>query len=119
MNENLDEFGKIFINEVRDSTIYSIDNMINGSMKGKTTQEIKEKFLDLSDKHIDVIKWLVPKIVDISLHNMLFTIEQYDEIELLFNQENLKNTSDGLAGELYTEDGWINRFSKERHWDIL
>ncbi len=45
---------------------------------------------------------------------MLFMIEVQDEIELLFKKENLNDLSDGLSGELYTEDGWIKNYSKER-----
>ncbi len=115
MDKKLNEFGKLFINEVRDTTIHSLDQMISGTMRGTTAQKIKEKFLNLNHEQIEVVKWLIPKIVDINLHNLLFMIDEYDEIELLFKKENLKDISDGLAGELYTEDGWINKFSKERY----
>ena len=115
MNKNLNKFGELFINEVRDVTISSLDKMIDGTMKGITAQEIKEKFLNISNEYIEIVKWLIPKIVDINLHNVLFMIDEYDEIELLFNQESLKCISDGLAGELYSEDGWINKFSNERY----
>ena len=30
---------------------------------------------------------------------------------LTYNQEDISELSDGLAGELYTTDGWISRFS--------
>lgn len=68
--------------------------------------------LSLSSDDIEIVRWLIPEIVDVSLHNMLFMIEENDDIELLFENENLKEISDGLAGELYTEDGWIDKFSK-------
>lgn len=68
--------------------------------------------LSLSSDDIEIVIWLIPEIVDVSLHNMLFMIEENDDIELLFENENLKEISDGLAGELYTEDGWIDKFSK-------
>ena len=46
---------------------------------------------------------------------MLEMFEQHDDIELNMSNENLNQISDGLAGELYTEDGWIQKFSKQRY----
>lgn len=54
-------------------------------------------------------------IVDTTLHHLLWTVEQEDLIEFTFKEDdqivNINEISDGLAGELYTEDGWISRFS--------
>ena len=110
----LEEFGKLFMKAVRDETINSIDKMLDGTMKGITSRQVQEKFADFDSKQIEVVKWFLPKIIDMSLHNMLFMIEVQDEIELLFKKENLNDLSDGLSGELYTEDGWIKNYSKER-----
>ena len=115
MDTKLNEFGKIFVTEVRDNTINSLDKMLNGSMKGVTAEKVQEKILALTNEQIDVIRWLIPQIVDINLYNMLFMIEEHDDLELLFEKENLKEASDGLSGELYTEDGWIAKFSNERY----
>lgn len=40
------------------------------------------------------------------------------EIEVRVENECISEISDGLAGELYTEDGWIQKFSKQRHEEI-
>jgi hypothetical protein len=44
-------------------------------------------------------------------------IENSEEFDLIKtsnsgNELSLREISDGLCGELYTEDGWIERFSK-------
>ena len=49
---------------------------------------------------------------------MLCMFEDHEELKLLLNEENLVEESDGLAGELYTEDGWIKRYSKQRTGEI-
>ncbi|MDF2859636.1 MAG: hypothetical protein K0Q87_5487 [Neobacillus sp.] len=59
---------------------------------------------------------VVPKIVDTTLHHLLWTFEQNELIDINVangdsKQISIKEISDGLAGELYTEDGWISRFS--------
>ena len=40
-------------------------------------------------------------------------IEQNDDIKVLVGENDLKEMSDGLEGELYTEDGWIERLSTD------
>jgi hypothetical protein len=115
MDTKLNKFGKIFVTEIRDNTINSLDKMLNGIMKGVTAEKVQEKILALTNEQIDVIRWLIPQIVDIDLYNMLFMIEEHDDLELLFEKENLKEASDSLSGELYTEDGWIAKFSNERY----
>lgn len=41
--------------------------------------------------------------------------EQNEELELKCNDKNLVQESDGLAGELYTEDGWIQKYTNQRY----
>ena len=40
-------------------------------------------------------------------------LEQHEEISLLYDDVNLNEESDGLSGELYTEDGWIEKYSAQ------
>jgi hypothetical protein len=61
---------------------------------------------------------LVPEIVDAVLHHLLWTFEQNEHIRIAMDLadeqvESLNAISDGLPGELYSDEGWIARFSKE------
>ena len=114
----LDYFGRKLIKEVRDETICSLDMMIDGKMKGITAQQITEKISSFNEEQLTVIKWLIPKITDLGLYNLLTMVEQNDDIKIMVSNNNIKENSDGLNGELYTEDGWITRFSKERYEEI-
>lgn len=119
MNENiLDYFGNKLMKEVRDETISSLDMMIDGKMKGITAQQVREKISTFNEEQLMTIKWLIPKIIDLNLHNLLMMIEQNDDIKVMVGDNDIKEDSDGLEGELYTEDGWISRFSKERYEEI-
>ena len=109
----LDEFGKIFIEETRDISIENMDNMIDGTLKGETSKAIQEKVNNFTDEQKEVLKYIVSKTVDNVLDNFLFMIEQHEEIALLYNKINLNEESDGLSGELYTEDGWIEKYSSQ------
>lgn len=46
--------------------------------------------------------------------NFLFLFEEDDKKEILVSGKNITEISDGLSGELFTEDGWISRFSKNQ-----
>jgi hypothetical protein len=55
------------------------------------------------------------RMVDQALHNTLFMFEQNTDWKISNEKQgisSLNNLSDGLAGELYTEDGWIHQFSE-------
>ena len=112
MEDVLNEFGKILITEVRDGTIDSMNKMIDGTMKGTTAKLIRKKIAILNNEQIEILKWLIPEIVDFSLDSMLFMFEGHPDLQLVFQGVDLKEVSDGLSGELYTEDGWIQKFSK-------
>jgi len=115
----LDKFGEVLMESVRDRTISNWDMILNGKMKGLSAQQVRERIKGFSEEQIETLKWIIPKIVDVGLHNFLVMIEEYENInvEVISNDKNgnIRELSDGLAGELYTEDGWIFRFSKERY----
>lgn len=111
MNKKLECFGQVFIDEVRDTTISCFEKMIDGRMKGLTAKSVQDKLSGLSETEREIVFWLVVKVVDYGMHNVLSMIESHDDVQLLYDGVNLAEVSDGLAGELYTEDGWIERFS--------
>lgn len=116
--EILDEFGKLLIQELRDTSIDEMNNIINGRSKAPVNIELFKKLENFSSDQISILNEFVVKAIDKELHNTLFMIENYAEkLSLVYRDENeagisLTEISDGLSGELYTEDGWIERFSK-------
>ncbi|MEW8078334.1 MAG: hypothetical protein AB2748_19045 [Candidatus Thiodiazotropha endolucinida] len=72
-----------------------------------------------SEDEKDVIRNVVVSSIDDVIHNFLWMLEQHEEDINLYcsadeesGSENVNELSDGLSGELYTEDGWIAKFSK-------
>ncbi len=117
MNTYLQNFGKIFIKDVRDRTITDIDMITGGKYLSKPDLEIAKKFSSLDVESQGFIKSLIPDIVDNCLHNFLNMFEEHEEINLLFEGKDLNKLSDGLSGELYTEDGWIQSYTCERYFE--
>lgn len=114
MNINLELFGSIFIDEVRDRTIRVFDKKIEGFMKDAASQALFEEIQTLDESQRQILYRIIEQVTDLSIHNMLNMFEEHEEIKLLLNGVNLTEESDGLAGVLYTVDGWISRYSKQR-----
>ena len=109
----LDVLGKTLMKEVRDRTIREFDLKMDGTMRDEDSRLFFEKYSRLDDKSKDFINKMVPEIVDLCLHNLLCVPEEYPEIVISINGKDVCDLSDGLAGELYTEDGWIAKFSTQ------
>jgi len=101
---------------VRDKAIGDWERMIAGEMKGVTAERIRKQIGSFNSDEKDVLLKLLPQIVDTTLHHILFTVQQGLGLELLVNDpnggcQNAREISDGLAGELYGNHGWVARFS--------
>jgi hypothetical protein len=83
-------------------------------MKDEESKKLYERTLNLSDEQKKLLEDIIPKVVDLSIHNMLCMFEDHNEFEIVKDGENIVEMSDGLAGELYTSDGWISQYSEQR-----
>ena len=113
----LDLFGKILIQRIRDETIEEWYETVDGKKKGITAEKIQKLLASFNDEQLDVLRQLIPEIVDTTLHYLLWTLEQENSINVSVEiggemSPSIRDVSDGLAGELYSEDGWIAKYSK-------
>ena len=95
--------------------LQEMHKIIRGEMKGKSGKRFSELFKDFDQEELSIVDQATEFAIDTVLHKLLFGAES-DMFRILFGSENgeyinIANISDGLAGELYTEDGWIKRFS--------
>ena len=120
MNEQklLEEFGKILMNDVRDWVILINEQTSSGEMGGKGSNIWYEQIETLTDDQKGLLLSFAKRSVDYTLHHFLWMLQQHENLKLIIKNEetgeevNLEKISDGLCGELYTEEGWIERFSQ-------
>ncbi len=114
MKEKLTLFGNDFVKSVRDNTLFVLEGIISGHMKSAIDKDMFKKIKSLSSEEQDLIRDLAYRMVDLTLHNMLFMFENNDHWEIISKEDksDIAEISDGLAGELYTDDGWIKKFSE-------
>src|SRR5262245_17681040 len=115
----LDYFGELLMRRVRDEAIADWDMIVDGRMKDDGSKRIRSELSSraFNKEQIDMVRWLVPKIVDTTLHHLLWTLEQEESIVIGLrgddtSAQSLREQSDGLAGDMYN---WIPRFSKQRY----
>lgn len=117
MIEKKDFFGKELMYSVRDPSISRFEDILNGKLKSKELIELTNKLNDFNEPEREFIKKLVITVVDNVIYNFLNMLEENeDTLTLLVNneggeKEDIVGLSDGLSGELFTNDGWIDKFS--------
>ena len=117
----LQKFGQILISEVRDEAIDKYEMTVAGSMKSAPATTLHNKFRQFSEDQLSIVRQAVVNSIDDVLHNFLWMLEQHeDDVDLLCGEddgsgkENIRELSDGLSGEIYTEDGWIAKYSNHK-----
>ena len=103
---------------VRDKAIEDWEKLISGQMKGARADRIRQQLLSFGPEQKDALTKLLPQIVDTTLYHLLWSLEQQETFELMARDNNgelqsIRNISDGLSGELYSDRGWISRFSSK------
>lgn len=115
-NQELDIFGEFLMEELRDKIIKRFDMIDAGLLKSPSTQQLIQDYKQFNKDHKEIIKRVLINSVDSGLHDFLFKIQEEQDmngrIKVKVNGIDIAEVSDGLHGELFTEDGWIQKYSK-------
>jgi hypothetical protein len=111
----LSEFGLDLTVWVRDDTFSWIENLIEGSGRTPNDRRLHQQ-VSASPETAEAARNLARWATDLCVHNFLRFLEQSERFDLVVIDDDramsIRDASDGLSGELYTEDGWFARFSK-------
>lgn len=112
----LDRFGSFLIKNVRDHAISDWDMLLAGDAKSEAAREFYNRIRSLPPEQSELLRDLVPAIVDTTLHHLMWSLDQAADIEVAVTTPqgqvpSLRQVSDGLDGELYF---WVPRYSGER-----
>jgi len=103
-------FGKALINDVRDSVYREYLLTKGGGFKTKEAENIR--FLIKKIKEEGVLDRVILSTIDLVIFKILFMLEENNSIlKGDWGEFNARKDSDGLCGEIYGEDGWIEQFS--------
>lgn len=112
----LEYFGSKLMKEVRDAAISQWEATLAGRMKDKKSKELYDRIKQAGLTDSPLLREMTEAVVDTCVHDLLWMFERSEEVVLSVNTgdaqcENLAEESDGLSGELYSEKGWIRRYS--------
>ena len=112
-HEKSKKIGQILMSEVRDATIDTLLRSKNGEMTSSRAQLIGSYLRnEIVSSNYDEIEALA-LITDNVIFQLLVALEaNSEELEINFGGEAIDDISDGLAGELWGEHGWIASYSK-------
>jgi hypothetical protein len=85
-------------------------------MKDQASKQLEAELAKVPESTRKQIETFATDLVDSTLHNLLSFFEGAEDFMIAFKEDennlvDLNEISDGLAGELFTDEGWISRFS--------
>jgi len=99
------------MHEVRDRSVRSLQKVLDGSARSRRSVDLRRALVE-GGRDERVLERLVLESVDVTLANVLTLLDQYDgELTLLVHGHDAARESDGLAGELYGDRGWMTSYS--------
>jgi hypothetical protein len=111
----LELFGKKFIESCRDRSIVQLKQSLVQTRNPVIRDYVNEMLPGISDAQKEVIQNFVPYCVDTVLAMVLGMLEENEDIELSIisgeSRLNIRDISDGLNGELHSDEGWIRKYS--------
>lgn len=116
MDESLDKFGNLIVENLRDKQIDWFRGLIQGKWRSQESKELHDKLSKLTQEEKQVVADVLEKVLEKSMHDFLFAVQESNDIDsglkVFMDGENVAELSDDLHGEIFTEDGWIERFSR-------
>ena len=114
---NLDKFGELLMKEVRDLTTEHYLMIKSGKMKSAIAQSIYANIQRLNEEDKSILDSVAGELIDRTISNFLRMLENSEEFTIAIEEDvpadsNIVELSDGLAGELFTEDGWYANYSQ-------
>ena len=116
----LNQFGKLLMKEVRDIAISEFHDIIEDNFVSKESKYL-QGIVKKDNIKKDSLEKIVTEMIDRTIFKFLFLFEINEEFSIVANSgktpKNLVEISDGLSGEIFTEDGWIKKYSQYKQID--
>ena len=112
MNE-LDLFGKLIAEDLRDSILDRYNDLESSWIASKEAKQLSERLRNLLPNERETVRAVVNDVVVAGIHEFLVAIQEgRHAVQITVEDVNVSEVSDGLPGEIFSEDGWFAKFSK-------
>ena len=103
------------MNQVRDPAIVVSRLILSGDGQAPDDRRFLQLVDSLPPESKQLLEQLITQTIDLTIFNFLTLFEQQSDFVLAAQVEedviDLNELSDGLGGELWGEEGWIEQFS--------
>lgn len=108
----LHKFGQVISQDLRDAALNRFLDLDAGKLNSPDASKLSSELNKMTDEQKYVVKKIVNECIDCGIHDLLFALEtEKNDIKVIVDGANIADDSDGLNGEIYTENGWFERFS--------
>ena len=113
--KSIEKFGRLIAEELRDSALNKCLDIESGWGASVEMKGMSSSFSELSEEQRVFVRKLVTECVDTGIHDFLFALEEQKHgVKITVNGDDIGGHSDGLQGEIFTEDGWFEKYSQHR-----
>ncbi|MCA9623807.1 MAG: hypothetical protein KC731_32515 [Myxococcales bacterium] len=115
MDEPLDLLGRFIMKHLRDPGIHHVEHLLVAKWKAPALRDLQQELRSLSPEQRTLVRRAVVSSLDAAIHDFLFALQEASEngaVRILVDGNDPARESDGLHGELFSEDGWCARFSE-------
>ncbi|MDH5728645.1 MAG: hypothetical protein OEZ58_06620 [Gammaproteobacteria bacterium] len=111
----LEQFGNMIAEDLRDAALNRYLDIESGHVGSETAKKLNMEVSELTEDQKILVRKLITHCVDVGIHDFLFALEEgRNNIKVLVNETNVSEVSDGLQGEIYTADGWFEKYSQHK-----
>jgi len=115
----LDKLGKLISEDLRDSALSRYLDIESGSLRSKKAMGLNKELSSFSEEQKEIVRKILTNSIDAGIHDFLFALEEgQSEVRVMVEGEDMADLSDGLQGEIFTEDGWFEKYSRYKESGI-
>jgi hypothetical protein len=116
MNDPLDKFGAFIVKNLRDQALDDLEMLLRGAWKSPITQDMQRRLGLLTNDQKQLVREVADRIITTGMHDFLFALQEASDadqgLEVQVDGSNIASLSDGLHGEIFSDEGWIAKHSK-------
>lgn len=108
----VDEFAKAVIQHVRDGSIFDWLRILDGTDGSFLATDARNR-IEGANSHSEAVMAALPDIVNTVLFYWMTLIESERQLKVEWQGVDVTTEAESLSGELWTEEGWIAKLSKQ------
>jgi hypothetical protein len=108
-------FGQVITSQLRDPAIDHFDSLAASRSKAPSHLAIQARLARLDSETVALMRECVVQAIDSGIGHFLYHLQQChddgENLAVVIDGVNVASQSDGLHGEIWSNDGWFAKYS--------